>query len=109
MSGEKLTTKFDEEPLEFDRVLVIIDDSEAKGFMFSYDKLFGVKNLSETDINNMAEGKETSINRTQRLFYVTCTRAKKSLAVVMYTNNPEKVKEEVIQKGWFKEEEIVTI
>ena len=47
--------------LEFDRVLVIIDDSEAKGFMFSYDKLFGVKNLSETDINNMAEGKETSI------------------------------------------------
>lgn len=62
--------------LEFDRVLVIIDDSEAKGFMFSYDKLFGVKNLSETDINNMAEGKETSINRTQRLFYVTCTRAK---------------------------------
>ena len=33
----------------------------------------------------------------------------KSLAVVMYTNNPEKVKEEVIQKGWFKEEEIVTI
>ena len=95
--------------LEFDRVLVIIDDSEAKGFMFSYDKLFGVKNLSETDINNMAEGKETSINRTQRLFYVTCTRAKKSLAVVMYTNNPEKVKEEVIQKGWFKEEEIVTI
>lgn len=34
---------------------------------------------------------------------------KKSLAVVMYTNNPEKVKEEVIQKGWFKEEEIVTI
>jgi len=95
--------------LEFDRVLVIIDDSEAKGFMFSYDKLFGVKNLSETDINNMAEGKETSINRTQRLFYVTCTRAKKSLAVVMYTNNPEKVKEEVIKKGWFKEEEIVTI
>ena len=95
--------------LEFDRVLVIIDDSEAKGFMFSYDKLFGVKNLSETDINNMAEGKETSINRTQRLFYVTCTRAKKSLAVVMYNNNPEKVKEEVIQKGWFKEEEIVTI
>ena len=71
--------------------------------------VFGVKNLSETDINNMAEGKETSINRTQRLFYVTCTRAKKSLAVVMYTNNPEKVKEEVIQKGWFKEEEIVTI
>lgn len=92
--------------LEFDRVLVIIDDSEAKGFMFSYDKLFGVKDLTETDINNIAEGKDTSINRTKRLFYVTCTRAKKSLAVLMYTNNPDKVKEESIRKGWFAENEI---
>ena len=33
--------------LEFDRVMVIIDDSESKGFLFSYDKLFGVKELSE--------------------------------------------------------------
>lgn len=32
--------------LEFDRVMVIIDDSEIKGFLFSYDKLFGVKDLS---------------------------------------------------------------
>lgn len=31
---------------------------------------------------------------------------KKSLAVVMYTDNSEKVKEEVIKKGWFKEDEI---
>ena len=92
--------------LEFDRVLVIIDDSEAKGFMFSYDKLFGVKDLTEADINNLAEGKETSINRTQRLLYVTCTRAKESLAVVMYTNCPDKVKEEAIRKGWFKNNEI---
>ena len=92
--------------LEFDRVLVIIDDSEAKGFMFSYDKLFGVKDLTETDINNISEGKDTSINRTKRLFYVTCTRAKKSLAVLMYTNNPAKVKEETIRKGWFDEDEI---
>ena len=29
--------------LEFDRVMVIIDDSEIRGFLFSYDKLFGVK------------------------------------------------------------------
>ena len=95
--------------LEFDRVLVIIDDSEAKGFMFSYDKLFGVKDLTETDLNNMTEGKDTSINRTQRLFYVTCTRAKKSLAVVMYTNNPNKVKEEAMKRGWFQEKEIEKI
>ena len=92
--------------LEFDRVMVIIDDSEAKGFLFSYDKLFGVKDLTDTDKRNLAEGKETSIERTQRLFYVTCTRAKNSLAVVMYTDNPEGVKAEAIRKGWFHDDEI---
>lgn len=95
--------------LEFDRVMVIIDDSEAKGFMFSYDKLFGVKELSDTDKRNKTEGKETSIERTQRLFYVTCTRARNSLAVVMYTDNPEKVKSEAIRKKWFEDNEIEVI
>ena len=92
--------------LEFERVMVIIDDSEAKGFLFSYDKLFGVKELSDTDLRNKEEGKETSIERTQRLFYVTCTRAKYSLAVVMYTSDPEKVKSEAMRKLWFEDGEI---
>lgn len=95
--------------LEYDRVMVIIDDSEAKGFLFSYDKLFGVKELSDTDKKNLKEGKETAVVRTQRLFYVTCTRAKESLAVVMYTNNPDGVKMESIKKGWFEENEIVVL
>lgn len=95
--------------LEFDRVMVIIDDSGIKGFLFSYDKLFGVKDLSNVDLKNKENGKETSIERTQRLFYVTCTRAKNSLAVVMYTNNPERVKTETIRKGWFEENEIIVM
>ena len=92
--------------LEFERVMVIIDDSESNGFMFSYDKLFGVKDLSETDIRHIEAGEESSIDRTQRLFYVTCTRAKSSLAVVMYTDEPEKVKATVVKKQWFEDEEI---
>lgn len=92
--------------LEFDRVMVIIDDDEAKGFMFSYNKLFGVKELSETDRKNASEGKETSIEHTTRLLYVTCTRAKKSLAVVIYTTEPEKVKMKAIEREWFSEKEI---
>lgn len=95
--------------LEFDRVMVIIDDSEAEGPLFSYDKLFGVKELSETDKKNMIDGKEASVLRTQRLFYVTCTRAKNSLAVVMYTRNPDGVKSEAIRKGWFADDEIIVI
>lgn len=92
--------------LEFDRVMVIIDDSESKGFMFSYDKLFGVKEPTATDIKHSEAGEESSIDRTQRLFYVTCTRAKESLAVVMYTSDPDKVKKQAMNKGWFTEQEI---
>lgn len=95
--------------LEFDRVMVIIDDSEAKGFMFSYDKLFGVKELTEIDKKHIEAGEESSVDRTQRLFYVTCTRAKESLAIVMYTSNSEKVKNQAISKGWFSEQEIVLL
>lgn len=82
--------------LEFDRVMVIIDDSEAKGFMFSYDKLFGVKELTEIDKKHIEAGEESSVDRTQRLFYVTCTRAKESLAIVMYTSDSEKVNPSLI-------------
>ena len=92
--------------LEFERVMVIIDDSEAKGFMFSYDKLFGVKELTETDIRHIEAREESSIDRTKRLFYVVCTRAKESLAVVMYTSDSNKVKNQAISKGWFTNQEI---
>lgn len=95
--------------LEFDRVMVVIDDSEARGFMFSYDKLFGVKELTETDIRHIDAGEESSVDRTQRLFYVTCTRAKESLAIVMYTCDTEKVKSQVISKEWFSEKEIILL
>ncbi|MCC7036857.1 MAG: ATP-dependent helicase, partial [Alphaproteobacteria bacterium] len=95
--------------LEFPRVMVIVDDEEARGFMFSYAKLFGEKEKSPSDLKNEKEGNETSIDRTRRLFYVTCSRAEKSLAIVAYSNNPEVVKANLIGQGWFKEEETVLL
>lgn len=92
--------------LEFPRVMVIMDDIEAKGFLFSYEKLFGAKSRTETDIKNEREGKDTGIMRTARLFYVACTRAEKSLAVVAYTEDTEAVKNTAISNGWFTKEEI---
>ena len=92
--------------LEFDRVMVIADDSEARGFMFSYDKLFGAKEKSPSDLDNERQGKETGIDRTRRLFYVTCSRAKKSLVIVAYAGNPEAVKRNVLDKGWFDNDEV---
>lgn len=95
--------------LEFDRVMVVIDDNEAKGFMFSYEKLFEIKEKTKADLDNESTGSDTSISRTNRLFYVTCSRAKQSLAVVAYSQNPAKVKAYALSKGWFTENEIELI
>lgn len=95
--------------LEFPRVLVILDDAEAKGNWFSYEKLFGVKAKTDTDIRNEKDGKDTSLMRTARLFYVACTRAQKSLAVIAYTENPEAVKRTALENSWFKEDEIILL
>ncbi len=92
--------------LEFERVMVIMDDTEARGFMFGYDKLFGAKAESPTDIKNAREGKETGIDRTRRLLYVTCSRAENSLALVVYTDNVLAAKAHVLAQGWFTENEI---
>lgn len=92
--------------LEFPRVVVIIDDKEARGFMFSYDRLFGTKEPSASDLKNEAEGNDTGIDRTRRLFYVACSRAEEGLAVIAYTDNPSLIKTNAIANGWFNETEI---
>lgn len=93
--------------LEYPRVMVIIDDEESRGFMFSYDKLFGVKELSKNDEKNIKEGNETGIDRTKRLFYVACSRAEDSLAIVAYTDSPDLLKKNVIKNEWFAEGEVI--
>lgn len=95
--------------LEFERVMVIVDDEESRGFMFSYDKLFGIKELTKGDKDNIAVGKETGIDRTSRLFYVACSRAKKSLAIVAYTDQPDQLKTNLLKLKWFDENEIELI
>lgn len=92
--------------LEFDRVFVILDDEDAKGFMFSYEKLFGVEALSEGDRERAAARGETGVDRTRRLLYVTCTRAKKSLALVAYTKDPRRLADAAVKQGWFEASEI---
>jgi len=93
--------------LQFPRVMVVLDDNEARGFMFSYDKLFGAKAPTSTDIKNEEEGKETSIDRTRRLFYVTCSRAQSSLAIVVYTRESDKIIGHLQNLEWFDDCEII--
>jgi DNA helicase-2/ATP-dependent DNA helicase PcrA len=87
--------------------MVILDDNEARGFMFSYDKLFGAKAPSSTDTKNAEDGKETSIDRTRRLFYVICSRTQSSLVVVVYTKEKDKIRDHLRELLWFEDDEII--
>lgn len=95
--------------LEFPRVMVILNDEEAGGFLFSYEKLLGVTPASSTDVKNQRAGKDDSLSRTRRLLYVTCSRAEESLAIVIYSAQPEIAKARVIEAGWLKADEIVVL
>ncbi len=77
---------------EFDNVLVILDNGGWNNYNF--EDLF------------LENGSESVLNRTKKLFYVCCTRAKENLAV--FYHGPS---EEVVEKAkeWFSEENVILI
>ena len=91
---------------EFDRVLVVLDDAESNHFQFSYEKYLGLKELSDNDRNHIEAGEETTVDRTRRLFYVSCTRALKDLVVVLFTTNSEQAEAKIRQLDLFESEAI---
>ncbi|MDR6669769.1 UvrD-helicase domain-containing protein [Rhizobium sp. 1399] len=84
--------------LEFPRVMVVMDDSEAGGFSFKYDKLFTAGSEDDAITAN-----------TRRLFYVTCSRAEHSLCLVAYSADPQSVKNHVVSQGWFEDDEVLVL
>lgn len=84
--------------LEFPRVMVVMDDSEAGGFSFKYDKLFAAGFESDGITAN-----------TRRLFYVTCSRAEQSLCLIAYSGDPQAVKSHVVNQGWFEDDEVILL
>ena len=92
--------------LEYNNVMVIINDDEKRGNQFSFEKLFGIDELSDTDINNIRNNKDNAVSRTRRLFYVTASRAKESLALIIYTRDMNKAKRFFIENSLATEEEI---
>lgn len=94
--------------LEFPRVMVIADDSHTRfQGTASYETLFGVKTLGPTAQKKADNGEETTIERTRRLLYVTCTRAKESLALVIYSEAPDTIRRYLISNEWMAEDEVV--
>jgi DNA helicase-2/ATP-dependent DNA helicase PcrA len=95
---------------EFTHVMVVMDDEQSGGNQISYDKLFGAAALGDRDLDNVQAGKETTIDRSLRLLYVTCSRASESLALVLWAENPtEALKFARDDSGWFAEGEVLEI
>jgi len=94
---------------EFERVIVVLDDEQGRHNQFSYDKLLGVAPLSDIDEKHRAAGEETVMERTLRLFYVCCTRARRDLAVVLYSSEPLKAAAAVRRAGYFDEASVITV
>ncbi|WP_078861467.1 UvrD-helicase domain-containing protein [Streptomyces sp. NRRL F-5650] len=72
---------------EFSKVVVVLDDEEGQYRLYSYEKLFGIKPLSDTDERNLSSGKESVLERTRRLLYVCVSRARDALAVVVFADD----------------------
>lgn len=95
---------------EFNNVLVILDNGNWNKYNFEYlfDSLNQEKNLiaGKSKTKSKLESFYRTLPRTQKIFYVCCTRAKENLAV--YYNNPSL---EVIKKAkeWFGEENVKDI
>lgn len=77
---------------EFNNVLVILNNGNWTKYNFEY--LF------------LENGNQNVLNRTKKLFYVCCTRAKESLIVFYHSPSSE-----VIEKAndWFSEENVIRI
>lgn len=94
---------------EFERVLTILDDDEGSYNLYSYDKYFGIQTLSPTDIANIAEEKDSVLDRTRRLFYVSCSRATDELAVVLFADDVAFAREKVLESGIFPVAQITSL
>ncbi|HCJ7364472.1 AAA family ATPase [Enterobacter hormaechei] len=86
---------------QFERVLVVIDDEEARFSQYSYGKYFQYIPLSDNDLANLEEGKESVLDRTRRLFYVCCSRALKDLAVVIFVPDVAVAQAAIVEQNLF--------
>jgi DNA helicase II / ATP-dependent DNA helicase PcrA len=90
---------------EFPRVLVIVDDEEGSQHkQFSYNQYFGLETAPGAARGSKSVKKETSADRTRRLFYVCCSRALEQLAVVVFAADVRATLEAVRKMRIFRED-----
>lgn len=84
---------------EFDKVLVTFDDIEASWNLFSFSRLFFPKTAG-------SEPTEGQRKRSLNLAYVCFSRAIVDLRIVMFSKNPEKSKQELIDNKFLLDSQI---
>lgn len=77
---------------EFDNVLVILDNGGWNNYNF--EKMF------------LNTASESVMKRTQKLFYVCCTRSKENLAVFFHSPNQNVIE---VAKEWFGDENVICL
>lgn len=94
---------------QFDRVVTVLDDNEGKHSQFSYDKYFGLTELSANDKKNIEAGDDHVVSRTRRLFYVCCSRAQNDLVVIYFTSDVDQAVEKIKAMKIFRGDQIFTL
>ena len=86
---------------EYSDVLVVFDDIEAAWNNYSFSKL-----LTPETSGKPTEGQ---FQRSKKLAYVCFSRAEENLRILLYTNDANAAKKELLQEKLFSEEDISVI
>jgi DNA helicase-2/ATP-dependent DNA helicase PcrA len=86
---------------EYEKVMVVYDDVEAAWNQFSFNKV----------LTPLTAGEPTDRQRslTQKLAYVSFSRAKEDLRVLMFTTNPVKARSELINSKLLRPDQISVV
>jgi len=84
---------------QFDKVLVVFDDTEASWSHYSFSRLLTPSTSGE-------EPTEGQRQKSLNLAYVCFSRAVKDLRIILFTANPNSAKRELVEKDLFTESQV---
>jgi len=95
---------------EFDDVLVILDNGGWSDYNFNYlfdtDNVYNELVAGRSKTKSKLESFPRILERTQKIFYVCCTRSKENLAVFYHNPHPNIVKK---AQEWFGNDNVMEI
>lgn len=107
--GSPFATQHGVKGAQFDRVIVVMDEEESDYNQYDYEKLFGIKELSADDRKKIGGGEDTTWSRTLRLLYVSCTRARRGLALAFFVQDPDAAVAHVVASGMLSKDAVLTL